>query len=218
MRLQRSDYRTDATSLAPALLGCTLVRVLPDGTRVAGRIVETEAYAGPADQAAHTRNGHRSPRNEVMWGAAGLCYVYFTYGMHHCMNIVCAGVGIPEAVLIRALEPVESVETMRANRSPTATARAPRKHPLRDRDLCSGPARLCQALGITLEQNGLDLTAGDEAWNEPADAGASGGLSEAIPTDRIVNTTRVGIDSAGPEWAGKRWRWYDGGSAHISRR
>jgi 3-methyladenine DNA glycosylase Mpg len=70
----------------------------------------------------------------------------------------------------------------------------------------------------TSPTNGLDLTAGDEAWIERADAGASGGLSEAIPTDRIVNTTRVGIDSAGPEWAGKRWRWYDGGSAHISRR
>lgn len=204
--LTRADYRTEALSLAPQLLGCTLVRALPGGARLAGRIVETEAYAGPADQAAHTRNGHRSPRNEVMWGEAGHCYVYFTYGMHHCMNVVCGGVGIPEAVLIRALEPVEGVEQMHANRAGTK----PRKRPLTDRDLCSGPARLCQALGIDLSRNGLDLTTPGEMWIEPA--------IDPVPPDRIVNTTRIGIDSAGPEWAGKPWRWYDSGSAHVSRR
>ena len=204
--LTRADYRTDALALAPRLLGCTLVRALAGGDRLAGRIVETEAYAGPADQAAHTRNGHRSPRNEVMWGEAGHCYVYFTYGMHHCMNVVCGGVGIPEAVLIRALEPVEGVAQMHANRKGTK----PRKRPLTDRDLCSGPARLCQALGVDLSRNGLDLTTPGEMWIEPA--------VERVPPDRIVNTTRIGIDSAGPEWAGKPWRWYDSGSAHVSRR
>lgn len=213
-RLSKAQFCCSATTLAPRLLGCRLVRLSDEGERLTGVIVETEAYMGPDDQAAHTRNGHRSARNEVMWGAAGLCYVYFTYGMHHCMNVVCGeaneGVGVPQAVLVRALEPVEGVETMRTNRSPTATNSKPRKHPLRDRDLCSGPARLCQALGLTLEQNGTDMSRSDRIWIEPA--------AEPTPPDRIVNTTRIGIDSAGPEWAGKPWRWHDSGSAHISRR
>lgn len=219
-RLSRTDFCTDAVTLAPRLLGCRLVRFSDDGERLAGVIVETEAYMGPEDQAAHTRNGHRSARNEVMWGAAGLCYVYFTYGMHHCMNVVCGGgpdgVGVPQAVLVRALEPTEGIERMRRNRSPTATGSKPRKHPLRDRDLCSGPARLCQAMGISLADNGTDMSGNGSGsglgriWIERG--------SERVPPDRIVNATRIGIDSAGPEWAGKRWRWYDGGSAHVSRR
>lgn len=213
-RLGRTFFSCDATVLAPALLGCTFVRMTDAGERLAGLIVETEAYAGPADQAAHTRNGHRSPRNEVMWGDAGLCYVYFTYGMHHCMNVVCGGVDVPEAVLVRAIDPVDGIEIMRTNRSSTATGSKPRKHPLRDRDLCSGPARLCQALGISRDENGLDMTQSDRLWIESAPDLERG----AVPPDRIVNTTRVGIDSAGPEWAGKPWRWYDRGSAHISKR
>lgn len=221
-RLGRAWFARPATDLAPSLLGCVLVRTTDAGERLAGIIVETEAYAGPDDQAAHTRNGHRSARNEVMWGAAGLLYVYFTYGMHHCMNVVCGGVNggldIPEAVLVRALEPVEGIETMRTNRSPTATGVKPRKHPLRDRDLCSGPARLCQAMGISREQNGTDMTGSPAGsariWIEAGDGSVGG----PVPPDRIVNTTRVGIDSAGPEWASKPWRWYDGGSVHISRR
>ena len=209
-RAPRSWFERGAVEFAPALLGCVLVRITDDGERLAGRIVETEAYAGPADQAAHTRNGHRSPRNEVMWGAAGHCYVYFTYGMHHCMNVVCGGVDIPEAVLIRALEPVDGIDRISANRAGTATGTKPRKKPLTEKDLCSGPARLCQALGIGRAQNGLDFIASDQMWIEPAAPG--------VPPDRIVNTTRVGIDSSGPEWAGKPWRWYDRESAHISRR
>ena len=202
-RLHRKAYRSQAVALAPALIGCTLVRIAPDGTRLAGRIVETEAYAGPADQAAHTRNGHRSPRNETMWGDAGLCYVYFTYGMHHCMNVVCAGEEIPEAVLIRAIEPIDGLQDMHANRAGTK----PRKKALTDRDLCSGPARLCQAMGIDLGLNGADMVSSGSIWIE------KGGNP-----DQIVNTTRVGIDSSGPEWAGKPWRWYDGASVHVSRR
>jgi DNA-3-methyladenine glycosylase len=205
-RLGRSFCERPAVELAPALLACLLVRTLDDGARLVGRIVETEAYAGPHDQAAHTRNGHRSVRNEVMWGRAGLCYVYFTYGMHHCMNVVCGGEGIPEAVLVRALEPVEGLDRMRSNRTGTK----PRKHPLRDRDLCSGPARLCAAFGVDRDLNGADLFTSDAIGLEPA--------ARRVDPEQIVNTTRVGIDSAGPEWAGKRWRWYDGGSAHISRR
>ena len=215
-RLGREWFARPAVELAPALLGCVLVRTTDAGERLTGVIVETEAYMGPEDQAAHTRNGHRSARNEFMWGEAGLCYVYFTYGMHHCMNVVCGGREIPQAVLVRALEPVEGIESMRANRSPTATNTKPRKHPLKDKDLCSGPARLCQALGISLEMNGTDMvapiTGSGRIWIE------AGGEDGPVLPDRIVNTTRLGSDSAGPEWAGKPWRWYDGGSAHISRR
>lgn len=213
-RLSRSWFERASIDLAPALLGCTLVRITDSGERLSGRIVETEAYAGPTDQAAHTRNGHRSARNEVMWGAAGHCYVYFTYGMHHCMNVVCGGVDIPEAVLIRALEPVDGIETMFANRAGTAGGpkggTKPRKKPLIEKDLCSGPARFCQAMDIKMPMNGVDMTTSDRLWIEAA--------GSPIDTDQIINKPRIGIDSSGPEWAGKPWRWYDGESAHVSRR
>ncbi len=190
-------------TLAQDLLGCTLVRITGDGARLSGRIVETEAYCGPEDQAAHSRNGHRSARNEVMYGEPGLAYVYFTYGMHHCMNVVCGAVDEPVAVLIRALEPIEGVERMRRNR----TGAKPRKHPLRGRDLCSGPARLCQALEIDLGHNGVDLTADKRMWIEPRGEAPAG----------VVNTTRVGIGEEG-EWVEAPLRWYVKDCAHVSRR
>ena len=204
-RLPSAGYATDPRSLAVALLGCTLVRITDDGTRLAGRIVETEAYCGPEDQAAHTRNGHRSARNEVMYGKPGLVYVYFTYGMHHCMNVVCGEVDLGVAVLLRALEPVDGLDRMLENRTGTK----PRKHPLRERDLCSGPARLCQAFGLSLDDNGRDLTADPALWIERAEHDAEPG--------KIVNTARIGVDSAG-EWATKPLRWYLAESAHVSRR
>ncbi len=197
------QFARPAESLARSLLGCTLVRVTDDGVRLAGRIVETEAYCGPEDQAAHSRNGHRSARNEVMYGKPGLAYVYFTYGMHHCMNVVCGAVDEPVAVLLRALEPVEGIGRMFVNRA----GAKPRKHPLRERDLCSGPARLCQAMEIDLGLNGLDLTSDKRMWIEPR---------EEPPAD-VVNTTRVGIGEAG-EWVEAPLRWYIGDSAHVSRR
>ncbi|MBZ0171534.1 MAG: DNA-3-methyladenine glycosylase, partial [Phycisphaerales bacterium] len=160
-------------------------------------------YCGPEDQAAHSRNGHRSPRNEVMFGPPGLAYVYFTYGMHHCMNVVCGAVDEPVAVLIRALEPVDGIDRMFANRA----GDKPRKHPLRERDICSGPARLCQALEIDRELNGLDLTSDKRMWIEPRDAAPN----------KLVNTTRVGIGETG-RWVEAPLRWYDADSAHVSRR
>jgi DNA-3-methyladenine glycosylase len=201
---RRLAIRADA--LAPLLLGWTLVRLLPDGTRLAGRIVETEAYLGPDDLASHAKLGHRSPRNESMYGPAGTAYIYFTYGMHHCMNVVCAEPGVPQAVLLRALEPTEAIERMAEHRGhPEGGVTA----------LCSGPGKLCRALGIDRALDGHDLTAapsrvvGDAGglWLEP------GGIAqgEAVATDR-----RVGVDSAGPAWAPAALRFFIAGNPHVS--
>jgi len=176
---------------------------LGDGTRLGGIIVETEAYLGIKDRAAHSFGGRRTPRNEAMYAQAGTAYVYFTYGMHFCMNVVCGKIGEPVAVLLRALEPVEGIEEMRANRS-----RRPRLSKLKDRNLCSGPGRLCEALAIGRELNGIDLVTSGTLFIE---AGTTYG-----PKD-LVRTTRVGIANA-LEWTHRPLRWYLRTSEHVSVR
>ena len=201
--LPRSFYATGSISLAQRLIGQKLVHVLDDGIRLAGIIVETEAYLGVKDRAAHSFGGRRTDRNEAMYAQAGTSYVYFTYGMHFCMNVVCGKVGEPVAVLIRALEPVEGIEVMRANR-----ARKPRKGALRDQDLCSGPGRLCEALGIRRRLNGIDLAQSPELFIEPG---------KNYGPRALVRTTRIGIASA-QEWATRPLRWYLKGNEHVSVR
>ena len=190
-RLPRSFYRRDPREVAPDLLNKVLVAA--DGRRA--RIVETEAYCGPLDAAAHTYRG-KTARNAVMFGAPGLLYVYFTYGMHYCCNAVCGEEGEGVAVLLRAAEPLAGLALMREAR-PAAK---------RDRDLCSGPARLCQAFGIGRAQDGVDLATG------------AGGLSivddGVAPPDDPVVTTRIGIRHAAEE----PWRWYVAGNPHVSKR
>ena len=189
MVVPRAFYRRDPRLVAPELLN----KVLVAGGR-SGRIVEVEAYCGDIDPAAHTYR-RRSPRNEVMFGSPGLLYVYFTYGMHWCCNAVCGEAGEGVAVLIRALDPLDGVEAMRAVR-PGARS---------DRELCRGPARLCQALGISGVHNGADLVEADRGVTITDDG--------TPPPDDPVVTTRVGVSRA----AAQRWRWYVRHSRFVSR-
>jgi DNA-3-methyladenine glycosylase len=189
--LERAFFARPTTVVARALLGCTLVRRLPDGALLTGRIVETEAYLGVRDRACHTFGGRRTPRNATMWGPAGHLYVYFTYGMHWCCNIVSgsaaaarpAGGLVGQAVLLRALEPRAGHEAMRARRAP-----APGRT-VRDEHLLRGPACLTRALSIDRALDGADLTTGQEVWVASRPRGARIG--------RVVTTPRVGVDNRG---------------------
>jgi DNA-3-methyladenine glycosylase len=195
-RLDREFFARRADDLAPDLLGHVLVRVMPDGRILAGRIIEVEAYIAPEDQASHAKNLHRSPRNEAMYGPPGLSYVYFTYGMHHCMNVVCAAEGVPHAVLIRAIEPLEGLDRMRSLRGGAAP----------DRDLCRGPGRLCQAMGLDRTLSSVDLTIDPRLGLE---------RGEHFPA-RVARTARIGVDSAGPRWARRRLRFVWAGHPLVS--
>lgn len=197
-RYTSRDLAIPAEVLAPKLIGAVLRRTLPDGMVLTGRIVETEAYMGADDRCSHAYNGRRTPRNEAMYGRAGLAYVYFTYGMHHCVNVVCGEEGVAVAVLIRALEPLTGLEAMRR-------LRGGRKN-LRDRDLCSGPGKLCQALAIDRALNAADLTADGPLT-----------LLHGPSTPVLVNAPRIGVGDHEP-WSFAPLRWYDPRSGHVSVR
>jgi DNA-3-methyladenine glycosylase len=199
-RLPRAFFANDTRAVARNLLGACLVRVLPDGTQLSGMIVETEAYR-PDDSASHSFRG-RTERNAAMFLHPGTAYVYFVYGMHDCFNIVTEPAGVAAAVLVRALEPREGIEVMRANRS-----RAGRT--VRDIDLCRGPARLCQALGIDRTFNGYDLCRRGGALFVTRGA--------AIPDELVRTSPRVGVSGDARAIAAE-WRWFIAGNPFVSGR
>jgi DNA-3-methyladenine glycosylase len=192
IRLPLAFYARRTTTVARALLGQRLVSTV-DGERCVARIVEVEAYLGPHDPASHSYRWHRSPRNDTMYGPPGGLYVYFTYGMHWCANVVTERDGYPAAVLLRAAEPLEGLDVMRRRRAGR-----------RDAELLAGPARLAQALGITGDLDGHRL-GGVPLWI------AAG---EPVPPARCERTVRVGVTRG----AERRLRWYERGNVHVSKR
>jgi len=187
--LRRSFYAGDSVEVAPRLLNKLIVR-----GPLAGRIVEVEAYRGDEDPASHAFRG-RSRRNATMFEGPGRLYVYFTYGMHWCANVVCAPAGTAQAVLLRALVPVAGLDAMWAAR--------PRAR--RQVDVANGPAKLCQAMAITGADDGTDLVAGDRGLVLVDDG--------VPPPDRPGVTGRVGIKVAELE----PWRFFVPGDGHVSR-
>jgi DNA-3-methyladenine glycosylase len=189
--LPRRFYRRDPRAVAPDLLNKVLVR----GAR-SGRIVEVEAYCGSIDPGSHAFRGP-TRRNATMFGRPGLLYVYFTYGMHFCANAVCGEEGEGVAVLLRALTPLTGLAQMRRRRG---SAR-------RDADLCSGPAKLCQAFGIGLGFDGADLVSGDRGLCVVDDG--------TPPPSHPFVSRRVGLAAGkGDEHA---WRWCVAGATGLSR-
>ncbi len=194
--LPPSFYIPSAQSVARALLGARLVRVLPNGARLAGRIVETEAYSGLDDLASH---GHsrRTPRNRPMYGPPGRAYVYFTYGNYWLFNVVCEPEGDPAAVLVRAVEPLEGLEEM--------AARRPDRGPF---EWTSGPGKLVLALGISGADNTLDLTTtANNLWIEP---------DVVVPDDQVRTGPRIGMGKTPEPWHSIPWRWWVAGNPYVS--
>lgn len=198
-KLGRVFYtRGDVLLVARELLGKRLVVPAPDGARVSGVIVETEAYVGPEDKASHAYGGRRTRRTETMFAEGGTVYVYLIYGMYHQLNVVTNREGAPHAILLRALEPSEGVERMRENRVVA-----------RERDLTSGPGKLCRALGVDLSFDGESLIVGRRIWIEDAGRRVSPGEIAAGP--------RIGIDYA-EEYTQKPWRFWLKGNPFVSRK
>jgi|TARA_B100000315_G_scaffold47446_1_gene42271 DNA-3-methyladenine glycosylase len=191
--INRRFYTRDTLKVAKAILGKVLVRRTPLEV-FTGKIVETEAYRGTDDPASHSFRG-KTNRNEVMFGKPGITYVYFTYGNHHCLNIVTERTDIPAAVLIRSIEPLKGIETMKRNRSVEKII-----------DVASGPGKLTKAFQITREDNNIDVT------------DSSSNISIHTPAEeksvQIVQTTRIGIRLA-QEFP---WRFYIKENPHVSKR
>ena len=182
-------FARPAEAVAADLIGAVMVSQI-GGSVTAGRIVETEAYLGVIDPASHGYAGRRTVHNASIFGAPGLWYVYRSYGMHWCANLVAASEGEAAAVLIRALEPVEGLEAMRERRGEVP-----------DRQLCSGPGKLCRALGITRDLDGQVMHRADVVVVRGARPG------------RVAATRRIGITRA-EEWP---LRFVDAGSRWLSR-
>jgi DNA-3-methyladenine glycosylase len=187
--LPRAFFDRPAEDVAPDLLGCVLTRSAPEGD-VSVRLTEVEAYAGPRDPASHAYRGP-TERNAVMFGPPGHAYVYFTYGMHYCVNLVCLGEGTAAAVLLRAGEVVEG-QALAAARRPRSTVR----------DLARGPARLCEALGIDRALYGADVCAPSSPLR----------VTPGTPAPKFNTGPRTGVTSA----KDVPWRFWIDGDPSVS--
>ncbi|MFN8036065.1 MAG: DNA-3-methyladenine glycosylase [Acidimicrobiia bacterium] len=193
--LPRRFYARDARAVAPELLNKVLEHREADGTVVRARVVEVEAYAGSEDAGSHAFRG-MTPRNATMFGPPGRLYVYFTYGMHWCANVVCGTQGVASAVLLRAGAPLSGLVVMQDRRTKAR----------RERDLCSGPAKLAQAFGLDRSFDGADLVCGPVRILDDGVA----------PPRRPGRSARVGLH---PErGADHPWRWFVPGDPNVSRR
>lgn len=195
-KLPREFYtRSSVLAVARELIGKLLVVPTTSGQRVSGTIVETEAYRGPQDRAAHSYGGRRTKRTETMYGIGGTAYVFFVYGMYNQFNVVTNTADTPHAILIRALEPVEGIDRMRE-----------RRHGQPERNLTNGPGKLCIAMGIDRSFDAADLL-GNRVWIEEG---------VRIPRSRIMSGPRIGIDYA-EEWIDKPWRFWIRDNPNVSR-
>jgi DNA-3-methyladenine glycosylase len=194
-RLDGGFFSSDGLTLARSLVGKLLVRRLEGGQAVC-RITETEAYMGPGDRASHAFGDRRSRRTGVFYREGGLLYIYLIYGMYHCCNVVAAGIGQPQAVLLRAAQPLSGLDLMARNRGPK---------PLRAEKLANGPGKLCRALDIDLGFYGYDLSAGEELWM----------ADDGLPVE-VASSARINIDYAG-EYRDLPWRFFIAGSRFLSR-
>ena len=204
-KLPREFYlRDDTLQIASELLGKILVVPTKNGERVSGMIVETEAYMGAIDKAAHSYGNRRTARTETMYAIGGTVYIFFIYGMYFQFNVVVGAIDTPHAILIRAVEPVEGVEIMRERR------RLKSKKPqtkIIDKNLTSGPGKLCIALGIDKTFNNEDLL-GNRVWLEDG---------KQFSGAEITSGKRIGIDYA-EEFAEKPWRFWVKDNQFVSRK
>ncbi|KAG8558501.1 hypothetical protein GDO81_017024 [Engystomops pustulosus] len=201
-RLLSDFYNKPCINLAKSFLGQILVRRLPDGTELRGRIVETESYLGGEDEASHSRGGKRTERNVAMYMKPGTIYVYQIYGMYFCMNVSSQGDGA--AVLLRSLEPIEGLDAMRNFRNVKRNI----QKPLKDKELCNGPSKLCQAFAIEKTFDRRDLADDQSTWLE---------AGPEVQEEDIVSCARIGISNAG-EWTRKPLRFYIKNNMFVSVR
>lgn len=192
--LKRDFYLRDVNSVAPELLGKLLVHKTSSGT-ASGMIVEVEAYSGATEKGAHSYLNKRTPRTEIQFGDGGYAYVYSIYGMHSCFNVVTNKRDIPEAVLVRALEPVDGIDLMSTRRNVQNTL-----------DLCSGPGKLCCALGISKANYGDDLCGSDLFIEE----------YKTFSKKEIAVSPRINIDYAGED-AKLLWRYFIKDNMYVSK-
>ena len=196
MRIERKFYMRDAVTVGKDILGKIIVKKTADGRMMSGRITKVEAYMGTTDKASHSYGGRRTKITEVMYKEGGYSYVFLIYGMYECFNVTVGREGDPQAVLIRGVEPLENKNLMWEKRKVK-----------KEKDISNGPGKLTKALGITREDNGVDLVASENLWLE----------DDGYKVKDIIETTRIGIDYA-EEDALKPWRFYIKDSIFVSKK